>query len=208
MTPGLQNRIRIAGAVAMACALLAGCEVSIKFPPISEAAEQRARSVKAKKIVARAVREGRCKDARAVALAVSDTQLAKEAEATCRPDPARTGFPTDPRAAQIDVLRDARPLAGNRHPDWRYRPSPEVIQFFYPEAAWKADLEGKVVVGCEVNTQGTPQDCKVISETPPEKGFGPAALKVARICEFLPAHSNGKAVTSTVRIPIAFKMPD
>ena len=208
MTPGLQDRIRIAGTVALACALLAGCEVSIKFPPVSEAAEQRARSVKAKKIVARAVREGRCKDARAVALAVSDTQLAKEAEATCRPDPARTGFPTDPRAAQIDVLRDAKPLAGNRDPDWRYRPSPEVIQFFYPEAALKADLEGKVVVGCEVDTQGTPQDCKVISETPPEKGFGAAALRVARICEFLPAHSNGKAVASTVRIPINFKMHD
>ena len=208
MTPGLQDRIRIAGTVALACALLAGCEVAIKFPPVSEAAEQRARSVKAKKIVARAVREGRCKDARAVALAVSDPQLAKEAEATCRPDPARTGFPTDPRAAQIDVLRDAKPLAGNRDPDWRYRPSPEVIQFFYPEAARKADLEGKVLVGCEVDTQGTPQDCKVISETPPEKGFGPAALKVARIFEFLPAHSNGKAVASTVRIPINFKMPD
>ena len=198
-------RILWVGGVLAASTLVAGCD---SLDRISADISAKSDAWRAKKVVAQAVRDGRCKDARAVALAVSDTQLAKEAEATCRPDPARTGFPTDPRAAQIDVLRDARPLAGNRHPDWRYRPSPEVIQFFYPEAAWKADLEGKVVVGCEVDTQGTPQDCKVISETPPEKGFGPAALKVARICEFLPAHSNGKAVTSTVRIPIAFKMPD
>ena len=198
-------RILWVGVVLAASTLVTGCD---SLDRISADMSAKSDAWRARKVVARAVRDGRCRDARAVALAVSDTQLAKEAEATCRPDPARTGFPTDPRAAQIDVLRDAKPLAGNRHPDWRYRPSPEVIQFFYPEGAWKADLEGKVVVGCEVDTQGTPQDCKVISETPPEKGFGPAALKVARICEFLPAHSNGKAVASTVRIPIIFKMHD
>ena len=146
-------RILWVGVVLAASTLVTGCD---SLDRISADISAKSDAWRAKRVVAQAVRDGRCKDARAVALAVSDTQLAKEAEATCRPDPARTGFPTDPRAAQIDVLRDAKPLAGNRHPDWRYRPSPEVIQFFYPEAAWKADLEGKVFVRCEVDTQGTP----------------------------------------------------
>ena len=71
MTPGLQLRIGSVGGVVLACTLSAGCEVSIKFPPVTKAAEKWARSVQAKKIVTRALIDGRCKDALAVAREVN-----------------------------------------------------------------------------------------------------------------------------------------
>ncbi len=134
--------------------------------------------------------------------------LAEKVAATCKPEPSRRGFPTDPAAAEIDVLRDTSSLARDRAPDWRYLPSLDVIQFFYPKAARKADVEGRVTVKCRLDVEGTPHDCGIISETPTGQGFGAAALKVANLCEFLPARMNGEAVASTVRIPISFRIPD
>lgn len=185
--------------------LLAGCGVDSRIENRLDAINV---SLNARRVIATAIREGRCKDARAVALAVSEGDLAKKIAATCKPESSRKGFPTDPTAAEIDVLRDANSLARDRAPDWRYLPSVEVIQFFYPKAALKAELEGRVTVRCRVDAEGTPRDCRTISETPAGHGFGAAALKVANLCEFLPARSDGKAVASTVQIPISFRIPD
>lgn len=185
--------------------LLAGCGVDSR---IEDRLDDVHVSLNAKRVVSTAIREGRCKDARAVALAVSDGDLAEKVAATCKPEPSRRGFPTDPAAAEIDVLRDASSLARDRAPDWRYLPSLDVIQFFYPKAARKADIEGRVTVQCRLDVEGTPHDCGIVSETPVGHGFGAAALKVANLCEFLPARMNGEAVASTVRIPISFRISD
>ncbi len=185
--------------------LLAGCGVDSRIEDRLDAIGD---SLKAKRVISAAIRDGRCKDARAVALAVSEGDLAKKIAATCKPDPNRRGFPTDPAEAEIDVLGDAKPPTGNRAPDWRYMPSVEVIQFLYPKAARRAEVEGRVAVQCTLDAEGTPHDCKTISETPSGHGFGAAALKVANLCEFLPARRNGEAIASTVRIPISFRMPE
>lgn len=191
--------------LAASLAWVAGCGVDVK---VGERLEAISESRSAKRVIAAAVRDGRCQDARAVALAISDSELAHKVETTCTPDPGRRGFPTDPAEAELDVLGDAAALARNRAPNWRYMPSPEVIQFFYPKAAMRAEVEGKTTVSCLVDAQGSVKDCTVVSEAPSGQGFGDAALRVAKILEFLPARSNGEAVASRVRVPINFRMPD
>ena len=203
MEGGLGRLIRMS-LLATTC-MLTGCGVDSRIEDRLDAIGD---SLNAKRVISTAIREGRCKDARAVALAVSEDDLAEKVAATCKPDLGRRGFPTDPAEAEIDVLGDAKPLTGNRAPDWRYMPSVEVIQFFYPKAARRAEVEGRVTVRCALDAEGTPQDCRTISETPAGHGFGAAAVKVANLCEFLPARSDGKAVASTVRIPISFRIPE
>jgi TonB family protein len=203
MTPGHQNRIRIAGTVALACALLAGCEVSIKFPPISEAAEQRARSVKAKKIVEEALVDGRCKDALAVAREVNDEKLVERARNGCTQD---RWTQSAPAPGTLDELGPAQALVADRHADWRRPPAVDVVQFFYPADAMRKEITGRVIVACEISEAGISQNCRLVSETPAGQGFGEAALKLAPLFEFTPAISKGRAVVETVQIPITFKL--
>jgi len=205
MTPRLHNRIRIAGAVALPCALLAGCDVSIKFPPVTEAAEKWARSVRAKKVVEEALVDGRCKDALAVAREVNDEKLVERARNSCTQDSWTQGAPAP---GTLDELGPAQALVADRHADWRRPPAVDVVQFFYPADAMRKEITGKVIVSCEISEAGVPQNCRLVSETPAGQGFGGAALKLAPLFEFNPKVVNGRAVEDTVRIPINFTMPD
>lgn len=89
-------------------------------------------------------------------------------------------------------------------PDWLRRPSGADLARFYPEAARRENLAGRVTLSCGVTAAGGLVDC-----TADDPGmFGEAALKMAGFFSMKPIH-NGRSVDGgRVRIPIVFLMPN
>ncbi|HVI34391.1 energy transducer TonB [Phenylobacterium sp.] len=92
-------------------------------------------------------------------------------------------------------------------PDWRRRPTPEMLRAVWPTEAWKRGQGGKAIIACKVSIQGVLFDCKVDEETPKGSGFGVAALSMTPQLLMKPATKDGKPVIGDVRIPLNFVMP-
>jgi len=58
------------------------------------------------------------------------------------------------------------------------------VEQYYPAKARQEGLDGLVVVDLLINVEGQVLEAKVITESPPDKGFGLAALDVAKTYEF------------------------
>ncbi|SDR12435.1 outer membrane transport energization protein TonB [Pseudoxanthomonas sp. CF385] len=89
------------------------------------------------------------------------------------------------------VSRDARPLAGNAEPK-------------YPASMLRAGVGGTVVVLAEVDAQGNPIDVRVV-ERSGERDLDRAAVSAVRQWRFEPAMRNGKAIATSVKVPVDFK---
>lgn len=74
--------------------------------------------------------------------------------------------------------RDALPLISA--PQWASRPNASVIQRLYPLEAAASETSGVAHVACVARWDGTLEDCRLLSETPPDMGFGEATLRAAR----------------------------
>jgi len=92
-------------------------------------------------------------------------------------------------------------------PDWIKRPRPEDFVAVFPMEAFRRGIGGRAKVSCTVTPQGTLRDCKVLEEDPPGLGFGAAALALMPQFMMKPATEGGRAVASTVNIPITFASP-
>jgi TonB family protein len=71
---------------------------------------------------------------------------------------------------------------------------------FYPEEARRERLDGYVAVDLLINEDGFVVEAGVLDESPPGKGFGLAALDVAKTYEF----DNGLRKPVLMQIVIAF----
>ena len=78
----------------------------------------------------------------------------------------------------------------------------------WPKAAYEARIHGDVTLNCEVDRHGLAERCEVVSETPPGKGFGEAALQLRPTFKLTPAHDASGPIDSWMRIAIEFKPPD
>jgi TonB family protein len=88
------------------------------------------------------------------------------------------------------------------------RPLADRLADLYPRAALRQKLEGYAVVGCTLTASYGLKDCQVISESPPDVGFGPAAVRMAQLM-ILPAGDRANARPGAViRLPIRFKLPN
>ncbi|WP_051412637.1 energy transducer TonB [Pseudoxanthomonas sp. J35] len=109
---------------------------------------------------------------------------------------ARDGSAADrtaPRPAAIVSERPARPLAGNPVPD-------------YPRAALRAGQEGSVLLSISVDARGVPADVQVIQRSGDRsRDLDRAAIEAVRQWRFEPALHEGKAVPSTVQLPVDFR---
>lgn len=88
-------------------------------------------------------------------------------------------------------LQAPRPLANN--------PSPK-----YPTAALRSGIGGTVMVRAEVDATGRAVDVDVVQRSG-HRELDRAALSAVRQWRFEPATRNGRAVSSTVQVPVDFK---
>lgn len=78
----------------------------------------------------------------------------------------------------------------------------------YPDRARRLEIEGRVLLECEVLETGLMSECVVLEETPPDYGFGAAALKMSRLFKMKPMIRDGVPVAGAkVKIPLVFRPP-
>ena len=95
------------------------------------------------------------------------------------------------RQPAVERNRDARPLQ---------QPAPE-----YPVAALRAREEGTVLVRAEIDASGKPGNV-ALAQRSRSRDLDRAALAAVRNWTFEPAIRDGKAVASTVQVPVDFRL--
>lgn len=93
-------------------------------------------------------------------------------------EPALRDISGTPPQASVPVVPLARPLPPISHPNWLQRPSSAELRRLYPARELAAEREGLVVLECIVSADGV-VNCDIVSESPANRGFGDAALRVA-----------------------------
>ncbi|MDR0878068.1 MAG: energy transducer TonB [Treponema sp.] len=76
----------------------------------------------------------------------------------------------------------------------------------YPSIALRSGIEGRVILELFIDRTGTVQRITVLQETPPDRGFGEAAIKAFTGLRCSPAFSNGEAVSVRYRYPVSFRI--
>jgi periplasmic protein TonB len=91
-------------------------------------------------------------------------------------------------------------------PNWLRKPTVDDLMRVYPRDALRHRIEGRAVVSCRVTEKGELADCKALQETPPNEGFGEAALKLTpRFLMRLPTRHGIPVAGGTVTVPIRFR---
>jgi TonB family protein len=109
-------------------------------------------------------------------------------------------------AAAIPIVGPSAVGAVIADPEWERQPDAGAISRRYPERALERGVSGRALLECAVAGSGALQDCRVVSETPKEQGFGDAALAMAWDFKMKPRTVAGEPVEGAhVRIPIRFQ---
>ena len=117
-----------------------------------------------------------------------------------------TASTESPTAARSSTARRAerkpspRPTVADRDPQPLARIQPE-----YPAQAFRAHEEGTVVVRVDVEARGTPTNADVARRSG-SRELDRAAIDAVRKWQFKPALKDGKAIASTVEVPVEFKL--
>lgn len=126
--------------------------------------------------------------------------------------PARPQDPPRVREEQAESHNERRAIAAPANaaasepplitaPVWIQRPRNTAR--FYPREAFMQGVEGQVVLDCMVEVSGR-LACSIASETPPEQGFGAAALAIAAAHVMQPATQDGAPVRARYRMIVPF----
>jgi len=123
------------------------------------------------------------------------TALALGGEAQAGPSPSSTLVPAPRRHVIIP-------------PDILTPPSDLDMEAAYPPGASANDVGGYVQMGCLVTAGGLLTSCTIVEETPPDMGFGEAALSLASKYKMKPMTFDGQPISGArVTIPIRFVAP-
>jgi periplasmic protein TonB len=89
---------------------------------------------------------------------------------------------------------------------WLTRPDGRDYARYYPSRAMEREQEGRVVLDCLVSGDGR-ISCSVISEDPPNWGFGEASLRIAREFRIAAQTGDGRPTNGgRVRVPITWRL--
>ena len=120
---------------------------------------------------------------------------------------AKTAMPSEPDAPAPTATRkaetSARPARGsriNRAPEPVARIQPD-----YPPQAFRNHEEGTVLVRVTVDANGVATNPEVVNRSG-SRELDSAAMDAVRKWQFKPALKDGKAIASTVEVPVEFKL--
>lgn len=86
---------------------------------------------------------------------------------------------------------------------WLAAPNADDVDALFPTKARRESVSGFAEVACLVQADGRLRDCSVVSETPPDYGFGPATVKAASRFRMRSFTRKGAPVAgATVTIPM------
>jgi len=94
------------------------------------------------------------------------------------------------------------------HADWEKMPNGRTFRAFYPKAARKSRIDGRVTMLCGILATGALTKCSTVDEAPLGWGFGDAALGLASEFRMKRVTPSGQSVAGgTITIPMVFKVP-
>ncbi|WP_191553889.1 energy transducer TonB [Brevundimonas aurantiaca] len=87
---------------------------------------------------------------------------------------------------------------------WARQPRPTADDF--PARALEREISGSATVECTARANGSPANCRVVSEEPAGMGFGRAAIRVVQRGQLSPRTVDGAAQDATFRVRVPFTL--
>ena len=91
-------------------------------------------------------------------------------------------------------------------PDWKRVPDAPTVGSVYPARARELNVTGTTTMLCRVTRKGRLKDCRTLSESPQNFGFGAAELALAAYFEMTPKRIDGKPVEAEITVPMRFDL--
>lgn len=86
------------------------------------------------------------------------------------------------------------PGAGDGPPRLVQGPTKEQLRRLHPREAFRQRLNGSARIACRIRLDSRLEDCRVVDEAPPGRGFGEAALAASGYFRFRPPTRDGRPV--------------
>lgn len=86
------------------------------------------------------------------------------------------------------------PGAGDGPPRLIQGPSKDQLRRLHPREAFRQRLNGSARITCRIRLDTQLEDCRILDETPPGRGFGQAALAASGYFRFRPPTRDGRPV--------------
>jgi len=83
---------------------------------------------------------------------------------------------------------------------------PPADRVIYPKQAREQRVTGMAAIRCIATRSGRLRNCQIVSEDPPNFGFGDAELALAKYFELKPMTVDGKPVEAEVTVPMRFDL--
>jgi len=100
---------------------------------------------------------------------------------------------------EVDLTTDVKELPGVT------RPHPLLIVYAeYNKRARQEKVQGRVIVQCDIGTDGRPHNPQILSSD--DKSLGQATLRAISLHRFEPAQKDGHAVAARVKIEMSFRL--
>ncbi len=123
---------------------------------------------------------------------------------------AEPAQPEPPLVAPVVVSPQVKPPPADATVNMPGSPDNAIGNFVavWPASAYRTRQDGKATLSCRINVYGLAESCRVLSETPPGKGFGKAALQLRPTLTMPPdTGPDGRPVAATKTLAISFVAP-
>ncbi len=101
--------------------------------------------------------------------------------------------PNSPAGCPAPDAKDA--VAFIKNPKWVRQPSGDDVTHYYPPMSYREHKSDRTVVDCAITDDGALQDCTVVDDKRPGKGFDKATLSLTKLYK-MPPLSTQAAYTS------------